>query len=157
MEFTFLCPSATRLVNNTIANNTAKQQGSAVYASGFDDQVQFFNNLLIGQRGQSALVCDGSYSSQPPSVQNSDAFSLDAVGFDGTCVGFETENGNISADPMFVSRRSNFTLTVDSPAIDVGTNDTSLLPRKDLALQPRIVDGNDDGNAVIDMGAYEFQ
>lgn len=156
----FLVPSGNvgpTLVNNTIANNTVTQQGSAVYASGFDDQVQFFNNLMIGQRGQSALVCDGSYSSQPPSVANSDAFSPAGMGFDGTCVGLDTQNGNISADPRFVGRRSNFMLRADSPAIDAGTNSAPLLPREDLSRQPRIVDGNDDGIAVIDMGAYEFQ
>jgi hypothetical protein len=145
------------LVNNTIANNTITQQGSAIYATGFDNQVQFFNNLMIGQRGQSAVFCDGTYSSQPPSVANSDAFSPGGTGFDGTCVGLGTQNGNISANPRFVNRFVNFMLNADSPAIDAGTNSAPLLPRKDLSGQPRIVDGNDDGTAVIDMGAYEFQ
>jgi hypothetical protein len=156
----FLVPSGDngpRLVNNTIANNTANQQGSAVYASGFDNQVQFFNNLMIGRHGESAVVCDGTYSSQPPSINYSDAFSPDGTGFIGTCAGLETQNGNISANPMFVSRSSNFMLRTGSPAIDAGTNSASLIPNKDLARQLRFVDGNDDGNAVVDMGAYEFQ
>ena len=55
----FSVPSGSQgptLVNNTIADNTITQQGSAVYASGFDQQVRFFNNLMIGQHGQSAPV-----------------------------------------------------------------------------------------------------
>jgi hypothetical protein len=145
------------LVNNTIANNSGTEQGSAVYATGFDDQVQFFNNLMIGARGQSAVFCDATFSSRPPFVANSDAFSQGAMGFGGTCVGLETQNGNISANPSFVNRLSDFRLRADSPAIDAGTNSAPLLPRKDLSGQPRIVDGNNDGTAVIDMGAYEFQ
>jgi hypothetical protein len=156
----FLVPSGSRgptLVNNTIADNTITQQGSAVYASGYDGQVQFFNNLMIGQNGQSALYCDGSYSSQPPAVANSDAFSPHGLGFDGTCAQLGTQNGNISADPKFKNNTSNFRLRPTSPAIDTGTNSAPNLPSKDLSGQPRIVDGDGNGTATIDMGAYEFQ
>ena len=156
----FLVPSGSHgptLVNNTIANNTATQQGSAIYATGFDSLVQFYNNLMIGQRGQDAVVCDGSYSSQPPTVANSDAFSPSGTGLIGTCAGQATQNGNISADPKFVNNFFHFKLKASSPAIDAGTNFAPNLPRKDLSGQPRIVDGNDDGTAVIDMGAYEVQ
>jgi Right handed beta helix region len=145
------------LVNNTIADNTITQQGSAVYAAGFDNQVQFFNNLMIGQRGQSALYCDGSYSNQPPSVANSDAFSPHGIGFGGTCAQLATQNGNISANPKFIDNVSNFELKPTSPAIDAGTNSAPNLPNKDLSGQPRIVDGDGNGTATIDMGAYEFQ
>ena len=145
------------LVNNTIADNTITQQGSAVYATGFDDQVQFFNNLMIGQRGQSALYCDSTYSSQPPAVANSDAFSPRGIGFGGTCAQLATQNGNISADPKFINNVSNFELKPTSPVIEAGTNSVSNLPPKDLSGQPRIVDGDGNGTATIDMGAYEFQ
>jgi hypothetical protein len=155
----FLVPSGDAgptLVNNTIVNNSITQDGSAVYANGFDDQVQLFNNLMIGSRGQSAVYCDEGYGGLP-SVANSDGFSPASLGFAGGCVGFETENGNISANPKFVNRLSNFMLRAGSPAIDAGSNSAPLLPPKDFAGQPRIVDGNDDGNSIIDMGAYEFQ
>jgi parallel beta-helix repeat protein len=146
------------LVNNTIANNNASQQGSAVYATGYDSQMQFFNNLMIGQPSQSAVYCDGSWSTQPPIVKNSDGFSPGGgTGFGGTCAGFETQNGNISANPRFINARNNFMLTAGSPAIDAGTNTAPLVPSTDISGQPRIVDGNGNGTAVIDMGAYEFQ
>src|SRR5439155_23846670 len=112
---------------------------------------------MIGSHGNSAVFCDRTFSGQPPFVANSDAFSTDAMGFGGSCVGLETQNGNISGNPSFVNRLNDFRLRVDSPAIDAGTNSAPLLPQKDFSGQPRIVDGNDDGTAVIDMGAYEFQ
>jgi len=89
-------------------------------------------------------------------------------------------NGNIDVDPLFVDANGpdgiagtaddNLRLLWGSPCIDAGDNNS--VPADsidldndgntaepipwDLDENPRIVDGNDDGNAVIDMGAYEF-
>jgi parallel beta-helix repeat protein len=156
----FLVPSGARgpfLINNTIADNTAAQ-GSAVFAGGFDNQVQLYNNLLIGLNGQNAVDCDATYSQQPPSFFNNDAFSPNGTGLQGTCASQAGQNGNVSIDPMFVNViRGKYQLLVGSPAIDAGTNSAPLLTPKDLAHKPRIVDGNSDGVATIDIGAYEFQ
>lgn len=65
-------------------------------------------------------------------------------------------NGNISADPLFVSS-SDFHLLGNSPAIDAGDNSAPNLPAQDFDGNPRIVDGNFTGTPIVDMGAYEFQ
>jgi len=157
----FLVPSGSHgplLVNNTIANNAVtQQQGSAIYANGFDNQVKLFNNLLIGQRNQSAVFCDGTYSNLPPAFSNNDALSPNGTGLQGTCAAQANQNGNISADPKFVSNASNFKLKTGSPAIDAGTNSAPNLPLQDLSGLSRIVDGNADGTATIDMGVFEAQ
>ena len=44
-----------------------------------------------------------------------------------------------------------------SAATDAGSNSAPHLPKKDLAGKPRIVDGDGDESATIDMRAYEFQ
>ncbi len=44
-----------------------------------------------------------------------------------------------------------------SPCIDEGFNGAPELPAFDFDGNPRIVDGNDDGDAVVDMGAFEYQ
>jgi hypothetical protein len=53
----FLVPSGSRgpiLINNTMVSDTAPQ-GSEVFADGFDNQVQFSNNLMIGASGANAV------------------------------------------------------------------------------------------------------
>jgi parallel beta-helix repeat protein len=142
-------------VNNTIVG-TSLGQGSAVYADGFDDQVQFFNNLLIGPTGGNAVFCDSTYDATPPTFTANDAYSSSGSGLQGTCAGQETGNGNLSQSPGWTGPKS-FRLSSTSPAIDAGSSSAPNLPRLDIGGKPRIVDGNGDGIAVIDMGAYEFQ
>ena len=70
----------------------------------------------------------------------------------------QTVADNISADPMFVDPGTgDYHLQESSPCIDAGTNDASGLSETDFEGNPRIADGDSDGVAVIDMGAFEFQ
>ena len=151
----FLVPSGSTgpvLVNNTIVGATGVTQGSAVWAGGFDSQVVFYNNLLIGLMGQNAVDCDSSYSTTGPTFTNNDAYSPSGTGLTGTCASQEGTNGNISVDPLFISaQKHNFQLQTGSPAINAGDNSAPDLPKKDKAGKPRIV------GSAIDLGAYEFQ
>jgi len=65
--------------------------------------------------------------------------------------------GNISADPLFKNAANgDFHLTQGSPVIDAGDNSAPNLPATDFDGNPRITDGNNDGVATVDPGAYEF-
>ncbi len=61
--------------------------------------------------------------------------------------------GNIAEDPEFAV---DYRLHHISPCIDAGDNGLAGSDT-DLDGNPRIVDGDDDGKATVDMGAYEFQ
>ena len=66
---------------------------------------------------------------------------------------------NLDLDPLFTLNEENpYSVSENSPCIDSGTPDVSDLdlPLWDILGNERIWDGNDDGTAIIDMGAYEF-
>jgi hypothetical protein len=66
-------------------------------------------------------------------------------------------NGNISTDPLFVDQSNgDYRLLAGSPAIDAGDNFAPGISLADIDGNGRIADGDSDGTATIDMGAFEF-
>lgn len=143
-------------VNNTFAENvgTGGQgipgDGSAVYAVGYDNDVEFFNNIFASSAGTESFFC--APAGVLPALTANDGFSSSGNGFGGDCAGLAGTNGNISADPQFIKpARNNYQLKSTSPVINAGDISAPDLPTKDLRGKPRIVDGG------LDMGVYEFQ
>jgi len=68
-------------------------------------------------------------------------------------------DGNIGDHPLFVDPlNSNYHLLPGSPCIDAG--DPNYIPEPnetDLDGNPRMLDGDNDGVLVVDMGAYEYR
>jgi len=66
---------------------------------------------------------------------------------------------NINRNPRFVNAANrDYRLRWDSPCIDTGNNDAvPISVETDLEGEPRLVDGDGDGIAIVDMGAYEFR
>ncbi len=67
--------------------------------------------------------------------------------------------GCIDADPLFINATGgDLRLSSSaSPCVDTGNNSAPSLPATDLAGNPRVVDGDRNGTAVVDMGAFELQ
>lgn len=144
--------------NNTVADNFASSHGSELYTGGFAGQVRLLNNIFKGSRGSSAVYCDGTYSDTSPVFMTNDLYTTTGTLVEGVCAGVVGHDGNVSVDPLFKGGRKSegaYLLQGGSPAIDAGTR-THLAGKRDRRGNPRVVDGNGDEKAVIDLGAYEY-
>jgi parallel beta helix pectate lyase-like protein/Big-like domain-containing protein len=149
----------TTFVNNTFADNDAPE-GSAILVSGADARHLLYNNIIIGKTGQTAFVCRNSSTTSSPIVNSSDVYSPGGLVYGGTCADQTGLRGNISADPLFVQPAfadvaGDYRIQNTSAAIDAGDNAAPQLPTTDFAGTERVADGNGDGDASVDMGAFE--
>jgi parallel beta-helix repeat protein/predicted outer membrane repeat protein len=129
--------SSPTLTNVTFSENTAGDSGGGIY--NYNSSPALVNCILWG---------DSS-----PEIQN--VSSMPAVGHSDIQGGY-TGTGNIDADPLFLDPvNGDLHLRLGSPCIDAGLNPALNLPDTDFEGDPRILDGNGDGTATVDMGVDE--
>jgi len=165
--------SSTPTVTNCIfSRNGAEEGGGGMYNYSSSPAVTnctFSENTCFSGFGDSMCNKSDSY----PTVKNcifwNDVPPLSQVFSDGTeplnisysdvqmQSGF-TGPGNIDADPLFFDSSSGDLRlqSSNSPCVDTGDSNVSGLPATDLAGNPRIADGDGNGTATVDMGAYEL-
>ncbi len=124
------------LVNCTFIDNSAFSSGNAIY------NMHSFANLSL----TNCICWDG-----PGSEIAGDTTSI-AITYSNIWGGWSGV-GNINVDPEI---DSDLHLMADSQCIDAGDNGAVVGISFDLEGNPRVFDGNDDGTAVVDMGAYEL-
>ena len=151
--------SGTTLTQVTFTGNSATNQGGGMYTSG--STMMLTNTILWNNQA-------GVFGHQIYNISSSLTISFsDVQGSGGSGFGWDTTLGsdggnNIDDDPEFVtlvdpatapSIAGDLHLQVGSPAIDSGDNGPCL--SIDLDGNKRPIDGDGDGSAVCDMGAYE--
>src|SRR5262245_55059597 len=147
---------ASVLINNTIADNDGPANGSGIFADGASGGLQLTNNIIVAKPGQSGLYC-GSFVQEPPIIRFNNIFSSGGPAYGGSCSDKTGTDGNISADPQFIApTQGDYHLQQVSPSIDAGDNQAPNLPDTDIDGNPRILDGDLNGTATIDMGVDEF-
>jgi hypothetical protein len=149
--------SPAALVNNTMTDGPTSNPGfSIVTATGLSASTVIANNVIAATNvGTIAFDCVFSGISNPLKFYKNDVFSSIGAAYGGLCTDQTGSNGNTSANPNFVSK-TNLRVKGGSPAIDAGRNSAPSVPTRDIAGNPRIINGNELRTPIIDMGAYEF-
>jgi hypothetical protein len=147
------------VTNCTVAANNATNNGGGIY-SNWQGTFTITNCIVWGN----------AVSGTPNEIGN-DGMATATVSYSDVRGGY-AGTGNINVDPYFVRFASNGDYRVQpfSPCIDAGSN--AALPADvadldgdgnvaetlplDLAGHARVVDGNNDTTATVDLGAFEY-
>ncbi len=154
------------LLNCTLARNTAVRRGGGA------SEAELHNCLLVGNHAGERGGGFGDFGKLHNCTVTSNTAGESSGGtFDGelyNCIVWENfapvdpdadgalQINTCTTDPFFVdSPAGDFRLRADSPCIDAGENRPELLAT-DRDGFPRVLDGNADGMARVDQGAFEF-
>lgn len=157
------------ITHNTIVGNSANEGGGVFIETDFGDfgppdvpTGRITNNVISGNSGGGVRVicdyagsCGSTYSIGYPEVEGNLVFDNGPFEISGGLVGVGSA-GNISMDPQFQDAGAgDYRLSGLSPALDAGTVLSVFPVEEDGVSFPRPLDGNLNGVAAPDMGAFE--
>jgi len=176
--------ASSAILKNVVISNNISDFGGGIYFSGSSLSYFIMENVTITEN--TALTGGGIYGSRAAldltncimwnntleevyfnEENNPSSITISYSDIEGGEAGIVTNNngtvnwleGNIDEDPLFVGTGEHpYSLLENSPCIDTGIPDTTglNLPPWDIIGNLRIWDGDGNGSAIIDMGAYEY-
>ena len=136
--------STVKVLNCTFFDNRSKKKGAGMYNK---KSSMTITNCIIRENYDKNNKDSQIYEKN--STRHTVTYSNVKGGWTGT--------GNIDRDPRFVDPHYNYQLQARSPCIDSGTNSAlGTSPGTDFGGNTRILDGDNNRTAVVDMGAYEY-
>jgi predicted outer membrane repeat protein len=127
--------------NCTFFANTASVHGGGIYYdTDYPYELYVTNSILWADQPEEVYIHDGEVLVSYSDIQG---------GWPG--------DGNMDAAPLWVDPdNGDYHLSPGSPCIDTGTNDAPYLPDYDFEGDDRIMDGDGDTVAIVDMGVDEY-
>jgi parallel beta-helix repeat protein len=154
--------STIHVTNNTFTGNTAHNDGGGLMVTLREETAvaNIYNNILWNNSANESadiyLNNDGDADFLPSPV------NLFNNMFDKSSTGiniqrpFTIDDSNLDKiNPMFIGN-GDYHLKEGSPCIDKGLNNAPSIPDKDFDDDQRIIDGDNDGRKIVDIGADEY-
>ncbi|MCS6909618.1 MAG: hypothetical protein NZM11_03495, partial [Anaerolineales bacterium] len=142
------------VTNSTFSENSADRWGGGIYIAG--GTVTLRNTIVANSTNGGDCVNSGGTldSANNNLIEGTDADACDLTdGMNGNIIGQDPHLGPLTGNPAYLP------LNFGSPAIDRGDNATCAAPPVNNQSQNGVIrpqDGDLDGMAVCDIGAYEF-
>ncbi len=163
--YVYALGGAATLTNNTFTDNQSiggSAKGGGLYLRFYFDTAtaDIYNNIIWGNT--SATGVGGDIYLEDDGDDNGTGASVDLYNNDYTDLDYEdgdnlTLSNNIDQDPLLVGGDPfDYRIYTGSPCIDVGDNAAPSLPATDFEGEQRIIDGDENGSDIVDIGADEL-